>query len=248
MKVTIEMPRGVDPIQYLTSFAPAFSENVEMQSALLGVQDSLRQADKIPHEPLGMMAYLTAEEEAATFFFHALRAKGYSVSNSNKLRDHKEKVKFFVLAMALQEYFFGRRFGSVRVERIGDRPATSLQYSVSGYDFVEDDPLGAIVTKGEGEEGRDASVEEAIDDVLRKITPKGFTAKSHVDKLANRRNLCLYGAPEKKPKLQTPKEIEPIRFNCIGIIVLGFLVLNGEEGAASMVKLTNCFFQKIKGN
>ena len=101
MAITIETPADLDQIEYFASFAPAFVGNVEMRAALLGVCDSLRQALLVPLESLGMLACLTAEEEAATFLYYALLDKRYLVPVQDKLRRHPDKVKVLILAQLL---------------------------------------------------------------------------------------------------------------------------------------------------
>lgn len=249
MAISFELPSSLDPIEYLTSFAPAFAKNTEMRAALLGVNDSLRQATLLPLEPLGMLACITAEEEAATFLYYALVSKGYSIPNYEKLRRHQDKVKFLILGQALIFYFFGNEHvefpNAIRIERDGDQPKTTRRMRVGDFEIVQDDPLETIITLGDGESGHINAVESSVDAVLAGITPKGYTIKSHIDKIANRRNLCLYGDPDRKNKFQSESQIDHFKNNCIGLIILGFLVSNGKSNTSSMVKLVGSIFSKI---
>lgn len=236
-------------MEYLTSFAPAFVENMEMRAALLGVQDSLRQAALLPLEPLGMLACLTAEEEAATFLYYALHNKGYSIPNYGKLRSHPKKVEFVVFAQALNAYFFENAPAELPhvlwVEREGVRPKTTLRIRIGEYEIIQEDPLETIIVNGDGDQGHNTAVESAVDAVLSKITPSGFTIKSHIKNIANRRNFCMYGDPEKKLRLQSESEMDHFKSNCVAMVVLGFLVFNQKRRASSMVKLIENIFDKV---
>lgn len=219
-----------------------------MQASLLGMQDSLRQAEKIGFEPLGLFALITAEEEAATFFYNSLLGKGYSVPNFEKLHRHPDKVKLVIFAQAIARYFF-EKFAidpkaAVRIERDGDKPKTTYRFNIGGYEVIQDDPFETIVTSGEGDDGHMAAVENAVNEVLSEVTPKGFVLKSHIRNIANRRNLCLYGDPKKKPTVGE-EDFKHFKANCVVIIVLGILVFNGNTLTHSMHKLVDCLFQKI---
>ncbi|PRY79595.1 hypothetical protein CLV80_102240 [Yoonia maritima] len=249
MAIQTQFPKGCDPVDYLSSFAPALIENGGMYESLLGMQDSLRQAKLIPLEPLGMLACLTAEEEAATFLYYALRHKGYEVSCFGKLRQHPDKIKFVVLADVISKYFFDpleQMSGLIRVERSGENPQITVRIPHNNFEIVQDDPLETIVTFGNGEKGHDVAVERAIDMILDKVTPKGFTIKSHIkNNVANRRNFCLYGSPPKKFRLSSEEEVEHFIGNCVVMILFGFLVHTGRRTAPSLQKIIDTLFEKI---
>lgn len=248
-QIAIGFPKGVVPIEYLASFATAFSENENMRGALLGMYDSFRQADSILLEPLGMFACLTAEEEAAAFLYYALRDKGYEVPNYGKLYRHADKVKLVIVGQVILNYFFGKTSiqlpGAVRVERDGDRPKTYLHFNVGEHVVVQEDPFETIITIGESESGHDVAVDETVDAVLAEVLPKGATVASHIKNISNRRNLCLYGAPERKSRFQSNTEMNHFKSNCIAMIVMGFLVFNGKDRTSSMEKLVKKTFEKI---
>lgn len=250
MTITIQIPSGHDTVEYLASFSVAFSDHREMQSALLGTADSLRQAALLIGEPLGMLACLTAEEEAAAFLYYGLQVQGYSVPQYGKIQRHGDKLKLVVFARVMQQYFFSRRpaeLGSViKIERDGQKPKTSHIFNYSGFSIVQDDFLQTIVTSGDEEFGHDSAINASVDKVLADITPKGFTPMSHIKQMAKRRNFCLYGDPEKKLRLHSSKEIVRYRANCISMIVFGFLVFNSHAHTASMVKLVDNIFDRLK--
>ncbi|MCF1446669.1 hypothetical protein FS815_07500 [Agrobacterium vitis] len=248
MSITIGIPSGTDAIEYLTSFEAALTDYPEMRAALLGIKDSLRQALLLIGEPLGLLACLTAEEEAASFLYYCLIAKGYSVPKYGKIQRHNDKLKLLVFAVVMQKYFFtlpAELEGTIRIERDGQKPKTSFVFTHGNHTIVQEDFLETIVTQGEGEDGHDHAVRFAVDDVLKHITPTGFTIGAHITKMANRRNFCLYGDPEKKQRLRSALEIDHFRANCVCMIVLGFLVSNSGSLTTSMIKLVAIIFDKI---
>jgi len=248
MSVVFEFPTGSDPLDYVTSFAPAFAENENMRSALLGMRDSLRQAELLPAEPLGMLACLTAEEEAASFLYYALRHKGYAVTNYGKLHRHGDKIKVLIVALLLHKYFFNRlslEFNPrVRLERAGDLPMLSLRMDVGDFEIIIDDPLDTITVIGKGDAGHNAAVERTAQEVLEDVVPKGMTLGSQIKYLSNRRNLCLYGDPGKKIRLEDGA-LEHFISNSISITIIGFLIFNAKGRTPSMHKLIENISQKL---
>lgn len=250
MTINISIPPNVDALEYFVSFSTILNEDPDMNSSLLGVADSLRQAEFLVGEPLGMLACLTAEEEAAAFLYYSLKSKGYPVPQYGKIQRHADKVKLLVFAQVVQKYFFSRMPDGlesvIEVARDGEGPKISRKFKFGEYIITQEDCLETIVALGEGEDGHDNAINNAVDEVLAEITPKGFTIVSHIRNLANRRNFCLYGNPEEKFRLISAESINHYKHNCISMILLGFLVYKGESTTVSMVKLVNNIFRKLK--
>lgn len=220
-----------------------------MADALLGVGDSLRQASLIPNEPLGLFALLTAEEEAAAFLYYALREKGYAVKDHGKLQRHPEKVKLVVFAEALHRYFFVDFPISsepvITIESDNGLPKTTFSFPLNGYQIIQEDPLAMIVTAGDGDAGHTKAVEGTVETLLRNLTPKGGSLRSHIAEIANRRNLCIYGDPIKKTRINSERERLHYITNSLSMIILGILVFNGKSRTPSMEKLVESLFRKI---
>lgn len=229
------------------------SHNKEMRAALLGVNDSLRQARLFPLEPLAMFACLTAEEEAATFLYYTLREKGYALPDYNKLHGHFDKTKILLLATALVDYFFNEApegfVSIVRVERDGEVPRTFRYFKSELHQVIikQLDPLETVKTQVSENDGHDAAVQMSVEKTLSGIIPKGYTLKSHLKSMANRRNHSIYGDPEKKLRLKSETEVNKFETNCASIITTGFLVLNGTSKTSSMQKLVTNVFDAIEG-
>lgn len=251
MVVQVQMPQG-DAIEYLCSFASAFEKSPLMAGTLLGMGDSIRQAKLFICEPLGMFALLTAEEEAASFLYYALKSKGYSVPDYGKLHRHNEKFKLVIFAEAIHAYFFDKfpisASAVVRIENDEGRPKTTFRFPApTGHEIVVEDPLTMIVTTAvaDGNSGHNKAVQLSVDEVLEKVTPKGFTLNSHIKKTANRRNLCLYGDPKLKSRVKNESEVHHFTSNCVAMITFGFLIYNSEKPTTSMSQLVNYIFKKL---
>lgn len=249
MPVSIEIPKNNEPISYLASFAPYFRENERMYASLLGVADSLRQADLIPLEPLGMLACLTAEEEAASFLYYSLLSKEYPVPDYGKIHRHPDKARVLLLADALNRYYFenfpSELRGAIRVERDGSRPKTAFRMPLGDYEIKQDNPLEMIISMGEGEDGQRSALEHAADRVLSDVVPQGSSIKKVIDDISKRRNLCLYGDPDSKFKLRSTADLAHFTSNCVAMVTLGFLVFNLNRPSPSLKGLVESFYKKI---
>ncbi|MDP2079514.1 hypothetical protein [Pseudotabrizicola sp.] len=250
MAVELEFLTGIDPIDFFVSSADEVSACEKTCGALLGVGDSLRQARFLMGEPLGLFALLTAEEEAASFLYYCLLDKGYEIPNYGKIQNHLDKAKILILAETLVSYFFSREMAGikrfVRFEKIEGLVSAYQHFRLGDFHIRQDDPLETIKTHGNSPDKHDAAVEGAIELTLKKISPPGQSLKSQIKSIANRRNLCLYGDPSRKPRLGSQEEIDHFHNQCTAILALGFLVRNGAGRTSSMQKLTKKFFEMVK--
>ena len=255
MKTEIRIPTDEDPIDYLCSFTSEFRENERLIGALLGVQDNIRQAKLIPLEPLAFFACITAQEEAATFLYYALKSKKYTDPGyGDKLHDHKNKVRILILAEILaKNYFDGVPVEGIQSFIPVERKDGRLTLARIIYDedkeiaIRQDNPFDTVVARENPRDNNSITQDEWIQSHLGHLTPKGYTIGSHTDKLANERNLCLYGNPTKKLRLSSEAEINHFTTNCISIIVMGFLVLKTEK-SPELEKLVVNIYEKIKSS
>lgn len=224
--------RPSDPLGYLCSFAEAEQLSSEARSALLGVEDSLRQARLVPDEPLGAFACITAEEEAATFLFCALQTKGYRLPISGqKLRNHVDKAKLVLTAQALAEcqLLSDELKGVFRLEDQEGWLTISHHLRVDDYVFVMPDPLGTITTRKDDPDGQANEIASRVETVLATSRKKGFTDFSNLKDYANKRNLCIYGAPKEKARLQSVEGIESYQQTCVGLLLIGFMIFGSSQ-------------------
>ena len=252
MTLNISFPKDEIPIDYLASFAIAFKNIVLMHDALLGAQDSLRQANLIKQEPLGYLALITAEEEAASFLYYALREKGYAVPDHGKIQRHTDKVKMLLFAEVMMNYFFAnfplKDRAIFRIMRENDLPVTSLQIPINNYYVSIDDPLSTIFTVSNDETTNKLAIDKSVELLLEKYIDKGSTLKKCIDDLANRRNLSLYGNPTNKYRIHSESEIKAFQNNCIVMIALGFMVFNSNKCTDSMIMLVEIINKKFQLN
>lgn len=60
---------------------------------VLSAEQNLKEAAKLGVGPIALFTALTAEEEAATFLYHAFMHQGYDLPDLRRLRAHQDKVR-----------------------------------------------------------------------------------------------------------------------------------------------------------
>lgn len=230
-------------LEHLASFADGYKSLPHVKASLESCAHNLGQAKILMGQPLGLFACLTGEEEAAAFLYHCLKAKGYHLPKFGKFRDHGDKARMMIWAVIMEEYFFKHfeafgekafldvvnKDGKVFINNflvVGEYAINmvSLLQMVASMDGVEDGPKKMM----------DASIERA----LSHFGPPSSVSKT-IEKMKNRRNLCLYGATSNKPKLTGEDERNYYKVRCELIITLGFLVLQDDEKSAVLQDLCN---------
>ena len=93
-------------LTYLLSFSKIFKKQQEVKYCLDSVEDNIRQARILLGEPIGLFACLTAEEEAARFFYLCLKKRAYNLPRYDNLTAHQDKARILILATVIEEYFF----------------------------------------------------------------------------------------------------------------------------------------------
>ena len=249
-RIQLDIPRGEVAVDYLASFAPGFSKNQTMQKALGGVHDSFRQAWLIPKEPLALFACLTAEEEAASFLSHALLAKGYAFPAYNRLKDHGDKVKVFLLGQAIVTYFFQEELLEdglrIRISGNNKKPDVECYMPMGDYKATIMDPFASIIQLGNGPEGFDNAIAAAVDSVVD-VAANGHTGiASAVESLKNRRNLSIYGPLKLKKALKSDSDISHHVSNAVVLLVCGFIIYFNHEKTVPMSKLLAKMFERLE--
>lgn len=249
-RIALEIPKGQVAIDYLASFAPAFSSNQTMQRALGGVHDSFRQAWLIPKEPLALFACLTAEEEAASFLYHALVSKGYIFPDYKRLKDHGDKVKVLLLGQAIVTYFFpdvllqdGLR---IRISGSSKEPAVECYVPIGDYNATIVDPFSMIIQHGTGPEGFDNALAAAVDNVVDGVAKGHKGISSAVEVLKNRRNLSIYGPRWLKKAPKNDSDISHHVSNAVALLTCGFIIFFNHEKTEPMAKLLEKMFERLQ--
>jgi hypothetical protein len=95
-------------LPFLLSFSKVFTKQQEVKYCLDSVEDNIRQAHLLIGEPIGLFACLTAEEEAARFFYLCLQERAYELPRYDSLRAHQDKARILIWATVIEEYYFRR--------------------------------------------------------------------------------------------------------------------------------------------
>tara|TARA_R100001224_G_scaffold38766_1_gene22071 strand:+ start:957 stop:1760 length:804 start_codon:yes stop_codon:yes gene_type:complete len=248
--IPLEIPKNVDVVEYLASFSSAFSQNQAMQKALGGVQDSIRQARLLREEPLGLFACLTAEEEASSFLYHAFLSKNYGLPDYGKLQNHGDKVKIFLLCMAIIHYYFREELVRdglrVRIAREGKNPSITCYFPIAGHTAIIRDPFETVVTIGEGVGGFDQATDDAVDEVVKHASNGHKNLASAIRYLKNRRNRCIYGPLKLKYALRDDDELNQYISNAVSIIICGFIIYFKHQTTGSMGKILEKMFDRLE--
>lgn len=248
--IVLEIPKGEAVVDYLASFAPGFSKNQAMQKALGGVHDSFRQASLIPKEPLALFACLTAEEEAASFLYHGLLAKGYAFPAYKKLQDHGDKVKVFLLGQAIVTYFFPEKLLEegmrIRISGTSKKPEVECYMRMGAYKATIMDPFASIIQYGDGPEGFDNAIAAAVDSVVDGGAEGHKGIASAVEFLKNRRNLSIYGPLNLKKAPKSDSDIAHHVSNAVTLLTCGFIIYFNHKKTEPMAKLLAKMFERLQ--
>lgn len=232
-------------LEYLLSFSKIFTKQQEIKHCLDSVEDNIRQAHLLIGEPIGLFACLTAEEEAARFFYLCLKKQGYELPRYDSLTAHQDKARILVWATVIEEYYFNffDNIGSyffLRVQperrniRISGHTKLEEQYCIELPNILQ-----LIAKRGMGDGVEEDNAEAAmVRACFDRTMSFNFGANNHprrvVEYIAKRRNRCLYGDPRKKLRLKNRAELEQFEKNCAALIVMGFLVMQDNERWPSM--------------
>lgn len=251
----IETPKDVSPLDYYIKFKRGFTKSQILISTVDSVKDNLRQAEMVRDEPIGLFLCYTAEEEAATFLYLAMREQKYNVPDFKNLTNHRDKIKIFLLALCIDKYLFSEiHLGDALVlmmeeiprEKSHPRNEIRAYTEMAGYKIAVTDPILNIKTKGKGVEGLKKAVIYDVENALRSV---GMGESKDYDglikKLANRRNLCLYGEPKVKWKLDSKGSLSDFENNCVFLICLGYMFLQTERKSEAIQEIINTLFDRI---
>lgn len=251
----IHSPENVNSLDYYISFKRSFTKNQTSISVINSVKDNLRQAELVKREPIGLFLCYTAEEEAATFVYLCIKERGYNIPDFKRLNSHHDKIKIFLLALCINTYLFSEilledalvlMMEEVPKDKSHPRHEIRAYTEVSGYQIAITDPILNIKTRGSGEEGLNRAVREDVEAALKSAGLKdNGTCDDMIKLLANRRNLCLYGEPKIKARLDSEEDIKIFENNCLFLICLGYMFLQTEKNSEAVQKIINYLFDKI---
>ena len=157
--------------------------------------DHLVKAMKIAEIDPEMAAFraLTAEEEAATSLFFALKKINYENSNLIKFKEHKFKFALYPFLVAVHhriDEFLPKGFPAFKLiwEDLSGEKKIRLEINLPGSDgsFSPDMPLNFALNKS----GKPVHFEEQISKLSQNIGKK--KALDYIKEIANQRNMLLY--------------------------------------------------------
>lgn len=173
------------------------------ESSARHLERALILRDKMPE--IAVFLAITAEEEAATAVFAALRKRNYEGATKLKDTDHTHKAGVFPFIKLLIRTLGAIKHG-VPLE-IGFEPASdnstnrmlkvrmpTSAFGIPGYYITPDPPLNVISV------GPDGKPTDYLSEVRAAATEEGINSiHSHMRELANRRNLMLYASDTSIP-------------------------------------------------
>ncbi len=227
-------------LSHVLSFSNTFTSHQQLKGCLDSVAENIDQSRDLIGKPLGLFACITAEEEAARFFYLCLKERGYDLPRYDKLTSHQDKVRMVIWAIVFEKYYFNV-FDSMLSDnyvmlRLKDRRVRlSLHGSVfKEYSLEIPNVLQSMHADGRSKDKVDVDVERpVIARMLEAVLKDNFGQTSDVvkiiDHLARRRNNCLYGEPRKKLTLKSGDLIFHFENNCAALIMTGYLVFQDDE-------------------
>jgi hypothetical protein len=197
---------------------------------VLSAEQHLKDSYRIKTGPIALFTALTAEEEAATFLYHAFVHKGYDLPDLKRLRAHQDKVRVVLWAKALIEHCIAIADaidpqGAFRVIYSEDKPIIAYHFCLAGHRGLVENILECIVSQ-EGEMENPAR--QIVDAALQPTISSWGSIEKAVEGIANQRNLCLYGNPSEKPCISESGGWEVADYNCASLIMLGVMIHQTE--------------------
>ncbi|QXI65798.1 hypothetical protein CP157_03590 (plasmid) [Paracoccus marcusii] len=238
----IKLPDGYDGtvLSYVISFSNTFTSHQQLKGCLDSTAENIDQARDLIGKPLGLFACITAEEEAARFFYLCLKKRGYELPRYDKLTSHQNKARIVIWATVFERYYFdvfdsvfSGNYVKLRLE--GRRVRLSF-HGIMFKRYAVEIPNVLQTTHADGrpKEQTDVDVERpVIAKMLEAVLKDNFEHTKNVpaiiESLANRRNKSLYGDPRKKPVLSNVEMVSHFESNCAAIIMMGYLIFQDDN-------------------
>lgn len=238
----IQMPKGHEGniLSYVLSFSNTFTSYQQLKGCLDSVAENIDQSKCLMERPLGLFACITAEEEAATFFFLCLKKRGYALPRYDKLTSHQDKVRMVIWGIVFEKYYFNifesfLQDSCIRLSLKGRRVRITLHGNLHERYSVEiPNVLQSVHADGKSKDKGDIDVERpVIARMLAAALQENFGEENEtiriINQLARRRNKCLYGDPRKKMLLKNEDLLIHYENNCAALIIMGYLVFQDDE-------------------
>ncbi|CAK2424304.1 AbiV family abortive infection protein [Vibrio crassostreae] len=166
------------------------------KSSIRYVERSFELAGTMP-EVAAFLA-ITAEEEAATALFLALKSKGYLRSSELKMHDHKHKgglypfLTLLGVALELSEVPY-----QLVVDNNNGRDTLRTQMQIGDFVLQPDPPLNQVNVDASGD------AKNYLHEVRAVASERGITSIfQYIKDIANKRNLLLYASATALPSVE----------------------------------------------
>lgn len=189
---------------------------------------------------------ITAEEEAATALIHSLQINGYENAANLKTRQHVHKLGVSPMVEACARHlveFLGQEESPfekwvLEIKKTGRRRALGLGLKLRGRDqvLIPQPPLHVVISRAHTG-GYDVA------DVLRNHLEREDSrqVKTHIDAIANQRNLILYANSSGIPSIEGTEARRFIRSQKVKTIRLLYVLLLSDpwvstEGRSGLIQ------------
>ncbi|EJL6278852.1 hypothetical protein [Vibrio cholerae] len=211
------------------------------KSSIRYVERSFELAGTMP-EVAAFLA-ITAEEEAATALFLALKSKGYLRSSELKIHDHKHKgglypfLTLLGVALKVSEVPY-----QLVVENNNGRYILRTQLQIGDFALQPDPPLNQVNVDGLG------NAKNYLHEVRAVASERGITSIfQYIKDIANKRNLLLYASATTLPSVEDVNaELQRHIGSTILIHIIYLLVI--QHGKQNLVEECVNVYLKIQHN
>lgn len=191
---------------------------------------------------------ITAEEEAVSSIFLALKQLGYDGANKINHRNHIHKAAFYPFCQALTKTFelFNKNSPQIVIDNTEKYPRLFVRF------FVEDFDGKKIVAKPDVPFGFTISNEVSIEyfeDNLKRFFGKNFDKlEKWLSNSANKRNQVLYASPSGIPKVKfkdAKKYFDEYEKKINSLMLLYFLIAPYKEKQLFVQQALHAFVKMI---
>jgi len=197
----IELDREV--VQIINDSAKGFTKSCA-RNAIHQLEKSWKIKDIDPE--MAVFCAITAEEEAATSIFIALKEKGYDNSQKLKFKNHTYKqalapffqaiAKFIADVSQLANFPFGKNF-KLLIDSKEDQKKLKLSFVLpNGVNASPIPPLHFSISMNE----KTYTFEKELTEITTGQSKKEII--KYIEELANLRNCLIYSTPEGIPKIK----------------------------------------------
>ncbi|MDS1810022.1 hypothetical protein DOT35_22860 [Vibrio vulnificus] len=186
---------------------------------------------------------ITAEEEAATALFIALKSKGYLRSNELRMHDHKYKGGLYpfltLLGVALKVSEIPYQ---LVVESCNGRDILKTQLQIGDFSFQPEPPFSQVNVDASG------NAKDYLHEVRAVASERGITSIfQYIKDTANKRNLLLYASATNLPSVEN---IQSELQRHIGATILIHIIylLIAQHGKQNLVEECLDVYLKVQHN